>query len=164
MGLFKRIISTMGNDAPRTDVEQKVEIPFCSLFDNKHRSLADEYFPGMEKIQEDWSIMYNLKSYNGKRADRFAEDCKKNIELYKKMAKIERAYDEIPPPSVPAYKRLAMLYEKQGLFEDSASVCMEALRNGVTGDGMRSRLARMIKKIGRKPTQDELFMIDMEKE
>ena len=76
------------------------------------------------------------------------------------MAKIEQAYGETPPPNAPAFKRLAMLYEKQGRYEESISVCTDALKSGAWGDGMRPRLARMIKKAGRTPTAEEMKLLD----
>ena len=82
--------------------------------------------------------------------------------LYKEMAEIEKLYGETPPPNAPAFKRLAMLYEKQNHFEEAASICCDALKMGAWGDGMRSRLARMIKKTGRTPSDEEMHLINNE--
>lgn len=84
----------------------------------------------------------------------------KNIALFKQMAQIEKRHGDSSPPNVPAYKRLAMLYEKRGLFEESMTVCVDALQNDAWGDGMQARLARMIKKANRQPTEAELFLIE----
>ena len=131
-----------------------------SWSDKRHKKISDKYFPQMHKIEEDWSILYNFKEYYGQRADKLEQNCKENIQLYKEMAQIEKLYNETPPPNAPAFKRLAMLYEKQGHFEKAASVCYEALEVGAWGDGMRSRLARMIKKAGREPSAKERALID----
>jgi hypothetical protein len=45
-----------------------------------------------------------------------------------------------------------MLYEKQGRFEEAVEVCKHAYSLGMDE---RNRMARMIKKAGRKPTQAE---------
>ena len=128
----------------------------------QHNAITDKYFPQMHEIEEEWSILYNLKSYTGERAQKFEQSCIQNIELYKKMAKIERSYNQTPPPSAPAFKRLAMLYEKQARHEEAVSVCSDALSSGAWGDGMRSRLIRMIKKAGRTPTDEEMKLINNE--
>lgn len=122
--------------------------------------ISDKYFSQINRIQDNWSTMYKLNSYTGKRADEFREDCLENIQLYVQMAEIEKKYGQTPPPNAPAFKRLAMLYEKQGDYEKSISVCTKALINGAWGDGMINRLARMIKKAGRKPTSDELALMN----
>lgn len=126
----------------------------------EHKKITDEYFPQMHSIEEDWYILYNLKDFSGERAHALLQKCIENINLYKKMAKIEQAYGETPPPNAPAFKRLAMLYEKQGRYEESISVCTDALKSGAWGDGMRPRLARMIKKAGRTPTAEEMKLLD----
>ena len=104
--------------------------------------------------------MYNLKNYTGDRAEKFEQLCKDNIYLYKQMATIENSYGESSPPSAPAFKRLAMLYEKNKQYEKSISVCTDALLYGAYAENMKGRLARMIKKADRTPTDDELKLID----
>ena len=124
------------------------------------KPISDKYLTGLQKLESDWSIIYNLKAYDDYRGEEYESDCKQNIELYKKMAQIEKKYNELPPSNAPAFKRLAMLYEKRGLFEASVSVCVDALQSGAWGDGMQARLARMIRKAKRMPTETESFLID----
>ena len=123
--------------------------------DEDYRQISEQYFSGMEAIESDWSVMYNLKDYEGERASIFIQNCKNNIEAFKIWKKISEKYKQDSPPCVPAYKRLAMIYEKQGLYENAAAVCVEALTMNVTVDdtkaGMKGRLTRMIKKAGRQP-------------
>lgn len=128
--------------------------------DSKFEEIADKYFPQMEFIEEQWSIMYNLKNYTGKRAQQFEEICKENISLYKQMAAIELSHGETPPPSAPAFKRLSMLYEKNEQYENAISVCVDALLSGAHAHNMKGRLARMIRKANRTPTDEELKLID----
>lgn len=134
--------------------------PADAWSDKEHMRITDKYFPQLEKIKEQWSVMYNLKDFSGKRADLFIEMCLENIDLYKQMATIENAYGEDSPPSAPAFKRLAMLYEKNKLYEKAVSVCTDALLYGAYAENMKGRLARMIKKAGRTPTAEELKLID----
>ena len=118
---------------------------------------ADRYFKQMQKIQEDWSVLYNLGTYTGLLADRFEKACLANISDYKEMRRIDKKHGQKTATNVPAFKRLAMLYEKQGRFEEAVEVCKQAYSIGMDE---RSRMVRMIKKAGRNPTQDEQRMID----
>ena len=88
----------------------------------------------------------------------FIQNCKNNIEAFKIWKKISEKYKQDSPPCVPAYKRLAMIYE------NAAAVCVEALTMNVTVDdtkaGMKGRLTRMIKKAGRQPSQQEFLLLE----
>ena len=79
------------------------------------------------------------------------------IFYYKEMRIIDLKYNEKTPVNVPAFTRLAMLYEKQGEYEKAASICKEAC---ILGIDERSRLVRMLKKSGRTPTAEESALIE----
>jgi tetratricopeptide (TPR) repeat protein len=121
------------------------------------KKVADAYFSQMQKIQEDWSTLYNLGSYTGILANKFEKACLANIANYKEMLRIEKKYGQKTATNIPAFKRLAMLYEKQGRFEDAVEICKQAYSLGMDE---RSRMTRMIKKAGRKPTAEEQSLID----
>ena len=120
-------------------------------------AVADRYFTKMQEIEQDWSVMYNLKDYTGIRAESFEKLCLTNIADYKEMRKIDRKHGEKTATNIPAFKRLAMLYEKQGRYEEAVKVCKQAYSLGMDE---RSRMVRMIKKAGRNPTQEEQRIID----
>ena len=65
------------------------------------------------------------------------------------MQGIKKFKDYETPISVRAYKRLSMIYEKQGNYENAFEICIEAIKNGIEYDGTKSgfkgRAARMIK-------------------
>jgi len=124
------------------------------------KNISSMYFKQLEKIQSDWSLLYNLKDYTGFRARRFEDLCKNNIHLYKQMNSIALTYHTTPAPNAPAFKRLAMLYEKQEKYNDSVAVCVDALDHNAWGDGMQGRLVRMLKKAKRDPNAHEQFLID----
>lgn len=157
MGLFNLFKS--GKDVKYSE-NTKGKWSNSAWSDKQHKDITDEYFPQMHNIEEDWSILYNLKDFSGKHAQDFEKKCIANIKLYKKMAEIEQLYDETPPPNAPAFKRLAMLYEKQGKYDEAILVCSDALKSGAWGDNMRSRFIRMIKKAGRTPTAYEMELIN----
>lgn len=119
--------------------------------------VANCYYSTMQQIEKEWSVLYNLQEYAGNKADLFEKACKNNIELYKKMHEIDLKYGEKTATNIPAYRRLAMLYEKQGFYEKSVSVCKEAISLGMDE---RSRMIRMIKKAGRTATPEELELLE----
>lgn len=129
-------------------------------YEQEMRPLWDKYLNDLNKIEKAWSRLYNSKQYTGAVADMLETACLRNIELYKKISQAENERGGTPPPNAPAFKRLAMLYEKQGLYEEAVLVCRDALDNGAHGDKMVNRFERMIKKINREPSADERQLID----
>lgn len=138
-------------------VFRKDAIKQFEKYQKEVKPISDKYYTLMLKIENDWSVLYNLNSFNGKLADGFEMNCKEDIELYKRMRLIDEKYGEKTATNIPAYKRLAMLYEKQGKFEDAVSVCKEAFLNGMDE---RNRMVRMIKKAGRLLTKEELALLE----
>ena len=120
------------------------------------KNASDNYYYLLSLIQREWSVLYNLNSYNGKQAKEFEEMCLNSIAYYMEMRQINLKYNETTPLNVPAFTRLAMLYEKQGEYEKAAFICKEACLLGIDE---RSRLIRMLKKAGRTPTIEELSLI-----
>ena len=118
---------------------------------------SSAYYEQMQKIQKDWSVLYNLGSYTTPLAYKFEQDCLSNIENYKEMLRIDRKYGEKTATNIPAFKRLAMLYEKQGRFEDAVRICKQAYSFGMDE---RGRMAKMIKKACRQPTQEEQSILE----
>lgn len=121
------------------------------------KNVSDMYFSLMQRIQQEWSLLYNLKDYSGLRSDDFEKMCLQDIHYYKSMREIDMKYGQTTPVNVPAFTRLAMLYEKQGKFEASVSICKEAICLGIDE---KARLIRMIKKAGRTPSAEEMSLLD----
>lgn len=132
-------------------------IAVFTQYQNEVKPVSDKYYALMEKIERNWSVLYNSKNYTGRLAVSFEKDCLDDIAYYKKMYEIDSKYGESSPLNVPAFRRLAMLYEKQERFEESVTVCKEALSYGID---KRSRMLRMIKKAGRSPSVDEETMLN----
>lgn len=121
------------------------------------KNASDNYYYLLSLIQREWSVLYNLQNYNSKQAKAFEAMCLNDIRYYIEMREIDLKYNVKPPLNVPAFTRLAMLYEKQGEYEKAAFICKEAC---VLGIDERSRLVRMLKKAGRTPTTEEIALID----
>lgn len=113
---------------------------------------SDRYYKQMQEIQNDWSVMYNTGAYTGILAINFEKKCIANIADYVTMRKIDIKYGQKTATNIPAFKRLAMLYEKQERFNDAVEVCKQAYALGMDE---RGRMARMIKKAGRTPSMEE---------
>lgn len=120
------------------------------------KSVAAKYYVSIQLIEKEWSVLYNLQEYTGSRAEKFENTCLTSIKLYKKIHEIDLKYGEKTATNIPAYRRLAMLYEKQGFYEKSVAVCKEAISFGMDE---RSRMIKMIKKAGRTPTVEEAALI-----
>lgn len=127
-------------------------IALYTKYQNELKPVSDKYYNLMTKIERNWSVLYNSKNYTGRLAVSFEKDCLDDIAYYKKMYEIDLKYGESSPLNVPAFRRLAMLYEKQERFEESVTICKEALLYGID---KRSRMLRMIKKAGRSPSVEE---------
>ena len=126
-------------------------------YQNEVTPVWNKYFDLMNKIERNWSVLYNSKKYTGRLAVTFENDCLNDIAYFKKMYEIDLKYGENPPPNIPAFRRLAMLYEKQERFEEAVAVSEEALLYGMDE---RSRMLRMIKKAGRSPSSEEEAALD----
>lgn len=108
----------------------------------------DRYVKGVEKIQEQWSVLYNLKAWNSPMADSFEELCRQHIQIANEMIAAEKSVGEdFNIADMPGYTRLSMLYERQERYSKGISVCVVAIKNGYT-KGMYARLARLIRKSG----------------
>ena len=138
-------------------VFKESEADIFARYENEVKYISDMYFSLLQKIQKDWSVLYNTKQYSGLRASAFEKECEKDISYYIKMREIDQKYGQSTPTNVPAFTRLAMLYEKQERYEDSVSICKKAISLGIDE---RSRMLRMIKKSGRTPTNDEMKLLD----
>lgn len=127
-------------------------------YETKFRPLFNEYSCTASKIKLEWSEINNEKIYIGLKIESFINLCMENIKAYTKMVELENQYNKDHLQEAEGYKRLAMLYEKQGEFEKSVLICKEAI---IMGDKktMPERLLRMIKKAHREPTQEEYRLI-----
>lgn len=123
------------------------------------RNPRNNYQKNVRKIETKWSVMNNMKDFGGQRGKEFEKLCIQNIDDLRKYVEIEVKYKKELPTKAPAFKRLAMLYEKWKEYEKAASVCRMYLQLGMRPEKMDARMVRMIKKAGRTPTEEELKII-----
>lgn len=113
---------------------------------------TDQYYRKSEQLESMWSVLQNLKIYEGPQAESFESLCKECITLFLNMTEADRSRGYSPPKHAACYVRLAMLYEKQGRYQEAINTCTDAIRSGAWDDHskgkMYGRLARMIRKSG----------------
>lgn len=126
-------------------------------YQEKLRPLSNEYYSLIEQIEKDWSTIYKLKDYTGALSQKIEKECTDAISYFSKMHAIDMKYGESSPKNIPPFKRLAMLYERQGKYESSIETCKNAISFGMDES---SRMLRMIKKSGRVPTSEEESLIN----
>lgn len=143
---------------PRTDKEKR-EMDYRRgkyIYSRRYQQLSEKYYEDLPTIDTLWSVLYNLKDFNGEKAKSYEKLCLKNIKVFKQIyEEFCIPYNTIEFTCVPAYKRLAMLYEKQKKYTESTYCVLDAIQHGVpneygdSGSGkMYARLARMAKKAG----------------
>lgn len=136
---------------PKSDVDKFVK------YQNEVKPISDKYYHLLEKIQNDWSVLYNSGDYTSKFATQLERKCFNDVIYYEKMREINKKYGKTTPTNIPALKRLAMLYERQGNYEKSIEICKRACFLGMDE---RSRMLRMIKKAQREPNEEEKSLLD----
>ncbi len=126
------------------------------VYSKRYKQLSEKYYKDLSKIDTLWSVLYNTKDFNGENAKSYEKLCLKNINAFKQIyEEFCIPYNTIEFTCVPAYKRLAMLYEKQKKYEEATYCVLDAIQRGAPneyGDGdsgkMYARLARMARKAG----------------
>lgn len=117
------------------------------LTDSKRNKIVADYFNGMDKIKKNASLLYQSGITTGEPIDELIEQCYENIAQYDKWKKIANAEMEELPLNVPAFKRLAIIYDRQSKYDLELEVCKQAIARGLDM-GMEARAAKCAKKLG----------------
>lgn len=103
----------------------------------------------LEKINPLYSKVHKSGDYHSKDAYKFESLCLEDISHAEEFAELCKKYNQ-PVKSYPAFKQLAIFYEKQGNPQLAIPLCEESIRVGFyddgTKDGMEGRLKRLEKK------------------
>lgn len=117
--------------------------------------LDGEHFSLMEKIEMEYSILYNADMLDSNRGNQLIQLCERDIAISKELKGFWEHESSLP--NVPTFKRLAIIYEKLGKYDEAIDVCKRGIELGFIKDdtkgGLPGRLAKLMKKAGR---QDEL--------
>ena len=128
-----------------------------SKYSSEYKPIFSEYSELLSTIKEQWSILYKSGNYTSRLAKAVEKNCINAISYFQKLQTIDQKYNQKPLSGSPAFTKLALLYERQGDYENSISICKIACHFGVDES---ARLKRMLKKAGRAPNPEELKLID----
>ena len=110
----------------------------------------ETYYRTLQAIEETWSVLLKENAFATAKGDDYIKLCRQNINELDELLKIT---NRPAPPLIPAYKRLAMLYEKRRNYEDAILVCQEAINKGITGDGTKGGMEGRIERLKSKQSK-----------
>lgn len=169
MGLFnfmgKKEKSVKTKDKPSRAIDPEMALWQKMRNDKVYCSLQDENGRLHEEISADYSVLYNLGITEGPQVDSLEKKCLQAISTIELLIPLWEKYNQPLPTMCEPAKRLSMIREKQGRYEDAAFACAMALRLGMPDDGtaggFRGRLARMVKKGGLEVTPEIQKLLDV---
>ena len=131
--IFSKIVDkfTSKKTSFNTDLDKRYS---QFVYNKNYQKLEDKYYDEMNRIENLWSVLYNLKDYTGPNAIQYEKLCLSNIETYKKIVEYCDFYKVPHWSCVPAYKRLSMLHEKRGNYEQALQVCLDAIFIGAVNE------------------------------
>ena len=115
---------------------------------------SNKYYSNMLKIEESWKTLQKDDFSSASDISCFISECTQNINDYKQMVAV--GGDAARIFSVPAYKRLASLYEKKHDYYNAVAICSDAVQNEID---LTKKLSRNIARSGRIPTSSESSLI-----
>lgn len=126
----------------QTWLEMKNDKTYCALQADSARLY--------EEIEADYAVLQQLGITSNSQTDALEKKCLTAISTLEMLIPLWKKYNQPLQTICTPAKRLAMIREKQGRYEDAAMACKMALdlnmpQDGTAG-GMRGRLARMVKK------------------
>ena len=144
--------------------DKEVVIPDISHVNHFVGNILSLLESAHQDTKQELSDIRKQKAYTGPNADKYIELCRLNIQQFLEMDQLGKKFKDYETPiSVRAYKRLSMIYEKQGNYENAFEICIEAIKNGIEYDGTKSgfkeRAARMIKKAGITPDEETVNIL-----
>lgn len=168
MGFFSKILDEIDSSiVSKSSAPNYVPYNESYFYNKDFLSKQKRYYNGMTKVENQWSVLYNLQTFDGELAAKYINLCRSNIKSFIEMDRSGKQFrDYESPVVVPAYKRLSMIYEKQKKYAEAYKVCIDAIKNGITQDGtkagMKGRAARMLKKAEIIPDEETLNLLTNE--
>ena len=145
-----------------TNYQESMRRLELSYTDSSYQAKLSKYCSLIEKINERYSVLNSLNLFQTEQGDALVELCVDCIKLEAQIKKKREYYENYTFDSSPAYKTLAMIYEKRGEYDKVVDVCVFAIDAGYPSDGtkggMRGRMARAIKR-GKIEVTDEMKTI-----
>lgn len=126
-----------------------------SALQKKYQPVLRKHEQLLEKIRTGYSVAKESKRFDGPAMNRVIALCKEDIKLakdviefYKKSDKIYGFNDNCYP--FDTFKRLAIIYEKQGKYDEAIAVCQQAIKHGIKEDGTEGGMVGRIAKLKRR--------------
>ena len=117
----------------------------------------DKHFKYLDEIDKLYKEARKLSSYNTDKMEDVICLCLKDIELapYFLAYNIKEAKEYGVPledwlPNFPTFKRLSIIYEKQGKYLKAIQVCQQAVSLGFINDGTKEGMVGRINKLNEK--------------
>ena len=128
-----------------------IELDIDDYYRFQNEKVNRQHYKNLATLLECYKKITATKDYFGTTADKLIKLCEEDIKVAPDFIKLYQKYNQ-EIPSYPAFKKLAMLYEKRGEFDCAATVCVEAIRLGFVEDGtkgtMYGRLEKLLKLSG----------------
>lgn len=151
MGLFRKIIESFHRNGYSEYQPEEIRYingypdPFSQDF---HKTaigkMEAEHYRNSQKIETNYSILYQARTFHGSKADQLIALCKKDIELAPALKDFWGATGSVPP-SYGTFKRLAILYERRKEYDEAISVCKQSLELGFLEGKPGQTQARIVK-------------------
>ncbi|MFQ6793805.1 MAG: tetratricopeptide repeat protein [Thomasclavelia sp.] len=135
---------------------KKDKLKDFQYYQKELRPVFDKYLELTSQIKSDWPILIHTKDYKSKLSDKIENNCLIAIKLYEKVQEIDRKHNQEPMTGSPVFSKLALLYERRGEYEKAINVCKKAYEFRIDET---ARMQKLIKKAGRKATEDERKII-----
>lgn len=117
----------------------------------------DKHYKYLNEINLLYKEARKLPSYNTDKMENVISLCLKDIELApyfleynKKEAKSYGVSLKSWIPNFPTFKKLAIIYEKQGKYLEAIEICKQAISLGFNNDDTRDGLLGRIQKLEQK--------------
>lgn len=118
--------------------------------DAEYKKLLQRSAKLHEEIQADYSVLHSIGISASSQTTRFVQKCKEAISTVEALIPYWKKYNQPLPTMCEPAKRLAMVYEQLGQYDEAAKVCLYAISMGCENDGtsggMWGRLAQQVKK------------------
>ncbi len=107
----------------------------------QYKPTLEKHFALIEEIKHDYSAALK-KGFDTLAMNRVVSLCKKDIALSEKIKEYCRKIGD-PLYTLPAYERLAIIYEKRGEINKALSVCKASVRIGNQPEEFKERIKRL---------------------
>lgn len=116
----------------------------------KHIAILRRYYSSLAEMATLWRKITDSGDYGGPDALRYKLVCEGAIA---RAIEVRTAFADTDGPeyaahlTYPAFKNLALLYERRGGLDAAISVCRDALRRGFPNDGTKGGMIGRLKRL-----------------